>query len=59
MTPEASPLRPVALHHRADGPALAGDTLHYGWPHRLGEVVTAIAQAGFTIESLTETRLLP
>ena len=42
-----------------DGPALTGATLHYEWPHGLGEVLTAIAQTGFTIESLTETCLLP
>jgi hypothetical protein len=48
-----------STHSYTDGPALAGDTLHYEWPHGLGEVVTAIAQAGFIIESLTETDLLP
>jgi SAM-dependent methyltransferase len=42
-----------------DGPELAGDTVHYEWPHGLGEVVTALAQTGFTIDSLTETSLLP
>ncbi|WP_231995080.1 class I SAM-dependent methyltransferase [Mycobacterium sp. 852002-10029_SCH5224772] len=46
-------------HSYTDGPALAGDTVHYEWPHGLGEVATAIAQAGFTIRSLTETCLLP
>ncbi|RAU94669.1 SAM-dependent methyltransferase [Mycobacterium colombiense] len=46
-------------HSYTDGPALSGDTLHYEWPHGLGEVVTALAQTGFTIESLTETCLLP
>lgn len=46
-------------HTYTDGPALPGDTVHYEWPHDLGEVVTAIAQAGFAIETLTETRLLP
>ena len=48
-----------STHSYTDGPALAGDSLHYEWPHGLGEVVTAIAQTGFTIESLTETHLLP
>ncbi len=42
-----------------DGPALEGDTVHYEWPHGLGEVVTALAITGFTVASLTETRLLP
>lgn len=46
-------------HSYTDGPPLAGDTLHYEWPHGLGDVITAIAQAGLTIESLTETSLLP
>lgn len=46
-------------HSYTDGPALAGDTLHYEWPHGLGEVITAIAQAGLSIERLTETALLP
>ena len=48
-----------STHSYTDGPALARDTLHYEWPHGLGEVVTALAQTGFTIESLTETDLLP
>ncbi|MGV9800356.1 hypothetical protein ACWDTP_20145 [Mycobacterium sp. NPDC003449] len=48
-----------STHTYTDGPALAGDTLHYEWPHGLGEVVTAVAQAGFAIEALTETSLLP
>ncbi len=48
-----------STHSYTDGPALAADTVHYEWPHGLGEVVTAIAHAGFTIESLTETGLLP
>jgi hypothetical protein len=48
-----------STHSYTDGPPLAADTLHYEWPHGLGEVITAVAQAGFTIESLTETDLLP
>jgi SAM-dependent methyltransferase len=46
-------------HTYTDGPALARDTVHYEWPHGLGEVITAIAQSGFTIDSLNETCLLP
>ena len=38
---------------------LAGDTVHYEWSHGLGEVVTALAQTGLTVENLTETHLLP
>lgn len=48
-----------SIHSYTDGPALAGDTLHYEWPHGLGDVVTAVAQAGFVIDCLTETSLLP
>jgi SAM-dependent methyltransferase len=48
-----------SAHSYTDGPALAGDTVHYEWPHGVGEVVTAVSQAGFIIESLTETCLLP
>ena len=48
-----------STHSYTDGPALAGDTVHYEWPHGLGEVVTAIAQTGLRIESLTETAALP
>lgn len=46
-------------HTYTDGPALGADTVHYEWPHGLGEVITAIARTGFTVESLTETCLLP
>jgi SAM-dependent methyltransferase len=48
-----------STHTYTDGPALARDTLHYEWPHGLGEVVTVLAHTGFTIESLTETSHLP
>lgn len=46
-------------HSYTDGPALAGNTLHYEWPHGMGDVISAIAQAGLSIETLTETNLLP
>ncbi|ORW85204.1 methyltransferase type 12 [Mycobacterium sp. IEC1808] len=46
-------------HSYTDGPALAGDTLHFEWPHGLGEVVTAVAAAGLSVERLIETRQLP
>jgi SAM-dependent methyltransferase len=52
-------IRRDSSHTYTDGPALAGDTVHYEWPHDLGEVITAVAQAGFTIENLTETGHLP
>lgn len=46
-------------HSYTDGPGLTRDTLHYEWPHGLGEVITALARTGFAIESLTEACLLP
>src|SRR5207248_10261800 len=46
-------------HTYTDGPALPGDTLHYEWPHGLGEVVTALARAGLVVEKLTESDLHP
>jgi SAM-dependent methyltransferase len=53
------PVERDSTHTYTDGPALDGDTLHYEWPHGLGEVVTALAQAGFVIDSLTETDVHP
>jgi SAM-dependent methyltransferase len=53
------PIERDSSHSYTDGPALADDTLHYEWAHGLGEVITAIARAGFAIESLTETCRLP
>ena len=46
-------------HTYTDGPALDGDTVHYEWPHSLGETVTALAQAGLTIDHLLEPDVLP
>jgi len=48
-----------STHSYTDGPPLAEDTLHYEWAHGVGEVVTAVVQAGLVVESLTETDLLP
>jgi SAM-dependent methyltransferase len=48
-----------STHTYTDGPALAGDTLHYEWTHGLGEVVNALVRAGLVISRLTETELLP
>ncbi len=42
-----------------DGPALASDTVNYEWMHGLGEIVTTLVRAGFTITSLTETEHIP
>ena len=46
-------------HTYTDGPALDGDTVHYEWPHSLGETVTALAQAGLKIDHLLEPDVLP
>jgi len=53
------PVERDSSHTYTDGPALEGDTLHYEWPHGLGEVVTALAQAGLVIDNLTETDVHP
>lgn len=42
-----------------DGPALQGATRAYEWCHGIGEVVTALSDAGLTITRLRETDLLP
>lgn len=46
-------------HTYTDGPPLAGDTVHYEWPHSLGEVVSAVARAGLRIDHLVEPDVLP
>ncbi len=46
-------------HTYTDGPPLDSDTVHYEWPHSLGEVVTALVQAGLTIDHLSEPDVLP
>jgi SAM-dependent methyltransferase len=53
-----------AIEHDAtftytDGPALHGATRAYEWTHGLGEVITALVNAGLTITRLRETELLP
>jgi SAM-dependent methyltransferase len=53
------PIDRDSTHSYTDGPPLAGDTKHYEWAHGVGEVVTAVAQAGLIIDSLTESSLLP
>ncbi|WP_245976470.1 class I SAM-dependent methyltransferase [Amycolatopsis palatopharyngis] len=42
-----------------DGPELAEATRAYEWTHGLGEVITALAEAGMRIDRLRETELLP
>lgn len=46
-------------HTYTDGPPLASDAVHYEWAHGLGEVVTSLTAAGFRVDSLTESELLP
>jgi SAM-dependent methyltransferase len=53
------PVERDSSHTYTDGPPLAGDTLHYEWPHSLGAVVTALAQAGLRIDHLSEPDALP
>ncbi|SFB04610.1 Methyltransferase domain-containing protein [Amycolatopsis marina] len=53
-----------AIEHTAtstytDGPALDTATCAYEWMHGLGEVITALVEAGLRIEHLRETDLLP
>ncbi|HWO67866.1 MAG TPA: class I SAM-dependent methyltransferase [Umezawaea sp.] len=48
-----------SAHTYTDGPALAGHTTAYEWAHGLGEVVTALVRAGFSVDRLTETELVP
>ncbi|MBB5891312.1 class I SAM-dependent methyltransferase [Kutzneria kofuensis] len=53
------PVERDSSHTYTDGPPLAGDTVHYEWPHSLGEVVTALSRAGLRIDHLTEPDVLP
>jgi SAM-dependent methyltransferase len=46
-------------HTYTDGPPLEGDTVHYEWPHSLGEVITALTHAGLKIDHLLEADVLP
>ncbi|MGW2660419.1 class I SAM-dependent methyltransferase [Nocardia tengchongensis] len=48
-----------SVHTYTDGPDLTGDTTAYEWRHGLGEVVTALLDAGLRITGLTETDTLP
>lgn len=53
------PVERDSNHTYTDGPPLEGDTVHYEWPHSLGEVMTALSQAGLRIDHLTEPDVLP
>ncbi|CAM4140889.1 class I SAM-dependent methyltransferase [Nocardia ninae] len=49
-----------SVHTYTDGPALPADASPvYEWAHGLGEVVTALIDAGLIITRLRETELLP
>ena len=46
-------------HTYTDGPLLAGETRSYEWPHSLGEIVTAVSDAGLRVTTLREDARLP
>jgi SAM-dependent methyltransferase len=48
-----------ATYTYTDGPALADARVAYEWRHSLGDVVSALASAGLTIEVLREDDALP
>lgn len=53
------PVHRDATHTYTDGPAVEGATDSFEWMHGIGEVVTALTQAGLTIERLHESDELP
>ncbi|MBF6064737.1 methyltransferase domain-containing protein [Nocardia terpenica] len=54
------PIEHDGTHTYTDGPALPPDAARgYEWAHGIGEVVTALVEAGLTITRLRETELLP
>ena len=48
-----------ATYTYTDGPPLTGSTASYEWAHGLGEVITALIEAGLTISSLRESDEIP
>ncbi|MEO6087175.1 MAG: class I SAM-dependent methyltransferase, partial [Umezawaea sp.] len=48
-----------STHTYTDGPPLDGHTTAYEWAHGLGEVVTTLVRAGFAVDRLTESELIP
>jgi SAM-dependent methyltransferase len=48
-----------ATYTYTDGPPLTTNTIAYEWAHGLGEVITALVDAGLTITLVRETNLVP
>jgi SAM-dependent methyltransferase len=48
-----------ATHTYTDGPPLTEATKSYEWAHGLGEVITALVDAGITVQSLRESDEIP
>jgi SAM-dependent methyltransferase len=53
------PVHRDATRTYTDGPAVEGATDSYEWMHGMGEVLSALTQAGLTVRSLRETEELP
>ncbi|MFC7549583.1 class I SAM-dependent methyltransferase [Plantactinospora sp. GCM10030261] len=53
------PIELDATRTYTDGPALSTSTTSYEWAHGLGEVVTALVDAGITVTRLRESGTLP
>ncbi len=49
----------VEFHPLLNGPAVEGATDSFEWMHGIGEVVTALSQAGLTVRRLRESDELP
>lgn len=49
------PVKVDSPYSYTDGPPLAGDHVSYEWPHGLGELVTAVSDAGLRVVSLRES----
>lgn len=53
------PVHRDATHTYTDGPAVEGATDSFEWMHGIGEVVTALDEAGLTVRRLRESDELP
>ncbi|MGV9452441.1 class I SAM-dependent methyltransferase [Streptomyces sp. NPDC003635] len=53
------PVHRDATHTYTDGPAVEGATDSFEWMHGMGEVVTALNEAGLTVRRLRESDELP
>lgn len=52
-------IKSAGTHTYTDGPPVQGMTTSYEWRHGIGEIVTALIEAGLTVNLLRETDLLP